>query len=736
MVLPLDQTQRLDAFSKGAALYSRGVKTHKVETFKEAAELLTNVMESVELLDYLLINKKVEFPKKHLLDCIYKLAWCYKYQFELASQQAIIDSGVKTKSIVHPWTNNQEELFQIGLKTFNTYLQLSVDHLDSLKAVSSLFSMKALLHQSDYRLCCQLFQTALSYHPTDPTTHYNIGFIFFKMNRLNEGLYHYKLGCKLAEHGPENFKTTVEQENIIVNCYYGMACVYSTVKQWPQALHYLLQGCKFRIDDPDINNKLGVIYTELRRTDLAKGCYSKALANYKSSTISTDLTFFHAEINLNMGHMHAYNGNIVDSITFYNKALAIHPGFLLAFQNKIMNLNYLCHDIPNGIEYISQQHFLIQKILPESTEKLNVHRSYDKIVVGLVSGDFVDHPVSYFIRGMINGLDRSRYKIVCYSESVIKPNTFKKSVESRIIKNISDIDVTQMVRTDGVHILFDLSGHTALNRLGVFAARAAPIQISYIGYPNTTGMANMDYRITDSVADCVKVSQKYYSEQLVDLDRCFLNYTSDTWACDRPEPIPSPYQHNGFITFGCFNRLNKIGSSVIQLWKILLEKYSRSRIVFKTKALLNPVVKHSFLEQFKPNMMNRIDIVDCTVTHDQHLEEYNKIDVSIDTFPYSGTTTTCESLSMGVPVVTIRDPTTFFHAQNVSASILCHSGFDKWVFDSIDNVSTTRIEQWLNNSDLKREVSHQFKNGNVCNSTDFCKKIDTTFTKLVEQSGS
>lgn len=724
-------------FSKGVGIYSRAVKSLESSLFQQASEYFSQVLDNIELLDYLLINKKVDFPKKHLLDCIFKLAWCYKYQFELLCQTAISDSGVKTRPINHVnWSTHHDNLFQQSLKYFNTHLQLNSDHLDSLKAISSLYSIKALLHQNDYTLCCQLFQTSLSYHPTDPTCHYNIGFIFFKMNRLNEALYHYKIACKLASSSPEYFKSTTEQENIIVNCYYGISCVYSSVKQWPQALHYLLCGCKYRKCDPDLNNKLGIVYTELRRTDLAIDCYTRALEHYSESIISTDLVFFHSEINLNLGHMHAYNGDITKSIFYYNKALSIHPTFLMAFQNKIMNLNYLCHDIDNGVKYISDQHFLIQKILPESTQELRIQSIPSKIIVGLVSGDFADHPVSYFIRGMINGLDRDKYSIVCYSESIIKPNTFKLAVQSRIIKNMSDHDVANLVRKDSVHILFDLSGHTALNRLGVFASRAAPIQISYIGYPNTTGMKNMDYRITDSIADNTKLSQVYYSETLVSLDRCFLNYSTDTWACDSHSPIPTPFEKNGYVTFGCFNRLCKIGTSVLQLWKLLLQHFHNSRILFKTKALLNSNVKNRFLEQFDQSYRDRIDIIDCTVTHAQHLLVYNCVDVSIDTFPYSGTTTTCESLSMGVPVITVRDTVTFFHAQNVSTSILLYSGLDKWVFDSIHDVTTAPIEQWLGEADFKRKVSSLFKNGNVCNSIDFCQKLDQLFSNLVTLKSS
>jgi predicted O-linked N-acetylglucosamine transferase (SPINDLY family) len=702
--------------------------THDPTTFHDASLLFKQIIDSLQLLDYLLIGKKLQFPKKKLVDTLYKLAWCYKYQFELLSHQAISDSGLKIQSVSHSWTTNQETLFQQSLQSFNTHLQFSIEFLPSLKAISNLFSIKALLNQSNYHTCLELFKTSLSLHPTDPTTHYNIAFIFFKLNHLNDSLYHYKLSIKLNTR--DNFSPDISQgesemNNIHINSLYGIACVYATVKQWPMSLYYLLQASKIKTLDPDIHNKLGIVYTELRRTDLAEKSYFLALQHYNKSVISTDLDFFHAEINLNIGHMYAYNGDILKSISFYNKALSIHPTFLLAFQNKIMNLNYLCHDITNGVEYIFKQHTHIQKLLPQSTDTLVIPtKDTPSIIIGLVSGDFVDHPVSFFIQGLVNYLPRTKYKIICYSESVVPSNAFSASIESRIIKNLSDLQVTEFIRNDHVSILFDLSGHTALNRIGVFSLRAAPIQISYIGYPNTTGITNMDFRITDHYADNLEFSQPFYTEKLLPLDRCFLNYNSPSFLCDSTTPIIQPFVKNGYITFGCFNRLNKITSSVITLWISLLSQFNNSRILFKTKALINSLVKSKFLSQFNSDIRNRIDIIDCTVTHSQHLDTYNLVDISIDTFPYSGTTTTCESLSMGVPVVTLRDSTTFFHAQNVTTSILHYSGFNQYILDSLDTLDLAFLDNILLTNDFKITVSKQFKHSNVCDNSDFITQLD------------
>jgi predicted O-linked N-acetylglucosamine transferase (SPINDLY family) len=368
-------------------------------------------------------------------------------------------------------------------------------------------------------------------------------------------------------------------------------------------------------------------------------------------------------------------------------------------------------------------------MLDYSTSKIPLPNT-KKVVIGLVSGDFENHPVSFFIKGLVNHLDRTRYSIICYSESIVPSNTFTHFIESRTIKNLTDSQVVELVQKDHVSILFDLSGHTALNRIGVFSLRAAPIQISYIGYPNTTGLVNMDYRITDGFADNIQFSQKFYTETLLPLDRCFLVYNSSKFFCDLQHQIIQPFVKNGYITFGCFNRLGKITKGVVNLWKKVLLQFNNSRILFKTKALLNPKVKSSFLSQFSPELASRIDVIDCTATHSEHLDIYNLVDISIDTFPYSGTTTTCESLSMGVPVLTLRDSDTFFHAQNVSTSILHYSGFNQFILDSIDTIQNLDLESLLT-SDFKLKTSQQFKNSNVCDNTDFVTKLDLLLQQLL-----
>jgi predicted O-linked N-acetylglucosamine transferase (SPINDLY family) len=437
--------------------------------------------------------------------------------------------------------------------------------------------------------------------------------------------------------------------------------------------------------------------------------------------------------------MHSYNGDNQKAIDNYNKSLQISPNFALPFQNKLMNLSYLFDQL-NDKMYITLQHKLVNKLYKKGAafafDKSFFHS--DKINIGIVSGDFVDHPVSFFISTFLKHYDTSRFNVTCYSECVINTALFNKEIKLKIIRNMSAKQAAQTIYNDNIHILFDLAGHTACNRLDVFALKPAPIQITYIGYPFTTGLDEMDYRITDSICDNISISQKFYTETLLPLPNCFLCYDPSAGQ-ESKYPIPqlstSPYVQNQHITFGCFNRLNKITDSVIKIFNTILTTHPQSKFVFKTKALLNKTIKAVFLQKFDESVRSRINIIDCTISHVDHLSVYNQIDIAIDTFPYSGTTTSCEALLMGVPVFSLYDTEYYFHPNNVSCSILKNSDMDFYIcnninelYDKITKLYDKNTEFWNN---LKHDTRQQFLNGNVCNKDLYMKDITNLLQNLL-----
>jgi predicted O-linked N-acetylglucosamine transferase (SPINDLY family) len=249
----------------------------------------------------------------------------------------------------------------------------------------------------------------------------------------------------------------------------------------------------------------------------------------------------------------------------------------------------------------------------------------------------------------------------------------------------------------------------------------------------------MDYRITDNICDGdLTVSQKFYTEKLLPLKNCFLCY-DPTVITRTNKPFEYPKLVNCTkgkdLIIGCFNRINKITDSVITLYNTFLISHSFVKFVFKTKALINKQVKHEFLSKFDKNVQNRITILDCTLSHTQHLETYNKVHIAIDTFPYSGTTTSCEALFMGVPVLSLYDSEYFFHPTNVTCSILKNSEMSEYIFNNekeLNNIITVlqnKENSFWNN--LKENTRKQFLNGLVCNKQEYMKNIQELFKNLI-----
>ena len=296
--------------------------------------------------------------------------------------------------------------------------------------------------------------------------------------------------------------------------------------------------------------------------------------------------------------------------------------------------------------------------------------------------------------------------------------------------------VADLVYKDNVHILIDLSGHTAFNRLDVFSLKPAPVQISYLGYPFTTGLQNMDYRITDRVCDDPVISQPFYSEKLLFMPNSFLCYDpnkKDTFKT--PKLDVCPFVNSQVLTIGCFNRLNKITDEMIHYFNSIMIHFENVKFVFKTKALLNNKIKETFLKKFKHQ--NRVVILDCTILHEEHLEEYNKIDIAIDTWPYSGTTTSCEALYMGVPVFSLYDTKYYFHPQNVTVSILrnSHPDFEFYILQNTSQIFE-KLQTLLDKdksfwSSLKSETRQKFMNGKITDSLRYTKDFQTLLHSLV-----
>ncbi|MFW5774878.1 MAG: tetratricopeptide repeat protein [Chitinivibrionales bacterium] len=408
-------------------------------------------------------------------------------------------------------------------------------------------------------------------------------------------------------------------------------------------------------------NHLGVVLTNTGLPHEAQKHFTRCLTaqpdNYKYQT--------------NLASALINQGKICEALSQYEKALKLQPSYPLAGSNYLFALNY--HPSTDQASLLRESRAWEKRLrsaLPvgDFTSAKTSSASRPRRI-GYVSADFRTHSVGWFIAPVLTHHDREKFEIICYA-NVAAPDPLTERMREnctkwRTIFGKSDQEVCEMIRGDAVDILVDLGGHTAENRLAVFLHRNAPLQLSWLGYPATTGLSTIDFRITDMTAD-PDGQEAYHSESLFRLPEGFLCY-------EPPENSPlvkrPPCVTNGYITFGSFNNLPKINRDVVSAWSRLLHRVPHSRLLLKNRFFTDPAVCTWYLEQFSALGIDtsRLTFHGYTCETKEHLSLYNSIDIALDTFPYNGTTTTCEALWMGVPVVGLTGNR---HAARVGYSIL------------------------------------------------------------------
>ncbi len=309
-----------------------------------------------------------------------------------------------------------------------------------------------------------------------------------------------------------------------------------------------------------------------------------------------------------------------------------------------------------------------------------------RLRVAVLSPDLRAHSCAYFLEPLLHHLDRESFELYLYHDHFredavsqrLKPHA---AVWRNVIRQPGPA-LEKIIRVDAPDILIDLAGHTGMtNRLPLFARRLAPVQITYLGYPNTTGLAAMDYRFTDELADPVGIADRLATETLV-------RFAPTAWTyqppAEAPEPGEPPCARRGSVTFGCFNNLAKISDATIALWARVLAAVPDSRLLLKGRGLGDEAVRARYLARFARLGLPaaRVEWLERTAGTAEHLALYGRVDVALDTFRYHGTTTTCEALWMGVPVVTLAGDS---HMARVGVSLLNAAGHPDWIARDADD---------------------------------------------------
>lgn len=426
--------------------------------------------------------------------------------------------------------------------------------------------------------------------------------------------------------------------------------------------------------EPDCHFHLGNAYL----LDPVHPCFDNAAKSYLQA-LAAKPDF--AEAHFNLGRALLSLGDITGAKDCFEKTMAIQPDHQNALSGLLFCQNYTQHQPPFlCLDHARRYGSLITKMAKERFATWPCNKAPKRLKVGMVSGDLRNHPVGYFLESMLAQIDPNKIELIAFPTQAetddltvrIKPHfSAWKS-----LSGLNDKAAARLIHGERVHVLMDLSGHTAHNRLPVFAWKPAPVQVSWLGYMGTTGMAQMDYLLADDIR-VPKAHREHFTETIWTLPDTRMCFT----APDINLPVqPLPALANGYLTFACFQNLSKLGDAVLNTWGIILNAMPTAKLRLQCNQLAYESARRKTAERLKQHGIDpaRVTLLGSVARKD-YLAAYAGVDINLDSFPYPGTTTTCEAIWMGVPTLTMTGDRMV--ARN-GASILTAAGLADWVATS------------------------------------------------------
>jgi protein O-GlcNAc transferase len=518
---------------------------------------------------------------------------------------------------------------------------------------------------------------ALRLDPLLPVAHNNRGAVLQQRNQLDEAVTCYQRAVELRPDFTE--------------AHFNLANVLKLNRRWDEAVASYQQAVRTNPNDAKVQTNLGNTLKDQGRLDEALACFRAAIA-----AAPTDA---------------AWHSNLL-------LAMLYHP------------------DLDAASIFAEHQRWAEQHARPAAAAVPTspiARQPGDRLRIGYVSPDFRKHVVAFFFEPILEAHDRERFEITCYAEvarpDIVTARLQKHADRWRSLVGLSDAQAADLIRQDNIDILVDLAGHTANNRLLVFAHKPAPIQITYLGYMTTTAVPGIDHRLTDAHTDPPGMSERFHTEELVRLPEIAWCYRPPT---ESPEVNESPVLTAGHITFGSMHNLAKITAPVIAVWSRILTELSDARLLLVTG--VGPQTDQRLREDFARHGIDpgRLRLVGKR-RHLEYLKLYQQIDICLDAFPFTGCTTTCEALWMGVPVVTLAG-TTYTSRQGVS--LLTHLELTDLIAATPENyieIATRLARDPAALRDLRAGLRARMQHAPLTDPQRFTRGLEETYLALWEK---
>ncbi|HZL34851.1 MAG TPA: tetratricopeptide repeat protein [Tepidisphaeraceae bacterium] len=532
-------------------------------------------------------------------------------------------------------------------------------------------------------VCKELLRQA----PNDPIALHLSGMLACEAGRLDEAL---SLIQRAVEFRPESAQFLA-----------NLGAVLGRMGRHDEVLPHLREAARLGPNSPESHNNLGAALLEVGSVDESVTCFGRALALrpayadahanlgralVRLGQLALGAASLERAIQLAPASVGAYQdltlalceqGRLAEALSYYRKALllpkasaSLHSGYLFV----------LHYDPSIGPEAMYEEHRKwaarhAAMLYPPPGRHGNDPNPDRRIRVGYVSADFREHPVARsFQEPVLAHHDHARFEVICYKDSIKEDATTRRlramADTWRETARLSDDELAGQIRCDRIDILVDLAGHSAGNRLLVFARKPAPVQVTCIGYIDTTGLATMDYRLTDALHDPPAAKDRFHTEALIRLPGCIWCYHPGE---NDPPVRPMPAGRNGFVTFGCFNKPVKVTEKTLRLWAQVLATVEGTRLMLPIPTCQSTQAAfRARLERF--GIPTERLVTPPRVPGAQYMSRFGEVDICLDPFPYNGVTTTCDSLWMGVPVVALAGST---HISRAGVSILTSVGLEE-----------------------------------------------------------
>lgn len=615
----------------------------------------------------------------------------------------------------HALKQQESGNFPAADKSYNKILSQIPNHADSLHYLGL-----SKYQQGKSNEAIMLINSAISYNPNDIEMQLNMALILSEIRQF-----------RIARDIYIKIVTAAPNLSIVHN---NLSQIYNKLGEESSYVYHCNKAYELDPDNPIIMNAYAnLLMLQFKFVDAIEVLKSTLEKDPESKIIVSNLI------------SNLFNIGDFENARLYTEKMENQRSNNAQSANQ--NLFYSNYDSRLGSRDISLKHIKRAQLFPTlfcprfptdniSSELNNMKSSNRKRRIAYVSADFRFHSVAFFILPILRNHKSENFEVYCYSNSNKNDdytNEFKKlSQHWRDIADLNDDEVVQLTINDKIDILIDLSGYSAGSRLGVFANRVAPLQISYLGYPNTTGLTTVDYRITDYYTDPVGLTEHLSTEKLARLDDVFLCFSPQSGS---PPVSKPPFEKNGFITFGSFNNMAKINDDVIKIWSELLLNFTNSKLLLKSKALADPDVQQFILSRFKKYGISNERILLKSYANDfvSHVSAYSDMDIALDTFPYNGTTTTCEALWMGVPVITLLGNS---HISRVSASILHKLELDDFIAHSNEdyiNIACKLATDKHVLPNLRSTMRERMQNSGFISGIEFTKNLEKLYQKIWQE---